>query len=63
MLYQRLKAPASTNERIEFITELADALKSEPHSTLSNEVFFLDFGYTGQRQQSTEKSNAYFFLV
>lgn len=37
-LYKQLKTPESTIERIEFISELADALKAEPHSATLSEV-------------------------
>lgn len=44
-LYKQLKLPVSTIERIEFISELADALKAEPHSPLLSEVNTISLKY------------------
>lgn len=37
-LYHRLKSPVPSIERIEYITELADVLRTEPHSPILTEV-------------------------
>lgn len=37
-LYYRLKSPVPSIERIEYITELADVLRTEPHSPILTEV-------------------------